>query len=337
MLIFAVLGVMAHRALIEGFSDFGKGDGEVSEVSEVQNEEESKPDNKEEEEGDGTGDIFTAVVLCVDEENTVVNCAFIDANEKTGKYICCEIPPSSKVPSEFGNPVPVAYLFGTMSPDEICKYVTAMTGIETDYCFRFQKDDMSTIAGIMAGPSVKLPSTVRIPLFDEEEESKKEETEDGEESGDVSGDVSGDEGVDKVPPVDEEDLYLVIENDDDGKVKLNAPNRDNKSNLVWLLESEKEESGNRRNVLYKLISGELFHYFFVDQGSTKKVSVLTKLMSISDNNFNNNAANEHLETIFATARFDYHDYTYSNWNTSVEDLRRLDGRFDKSWYYDSLE
>lgn len=315
---------MAYQAIIEGFDNFGKGSDDQSDVSETVSAEESEtvsqPEAGNNSDYNENGDIFTAVIMCVDEENTVVNCAFIDANGKTGKYIYCVIPPATKIANEVGNAVPIADMFGTMSPDEICKCVSAMTGIETDYCFRFQKDDMSTVASLMSGPSVKLTAPVRIPLFnedEEEEEEEKEETSKGEESNEA-GETSA----------EDDDRYLVIENDDDGKVNLNK-SVNGKSNLEWLLESEKDESSIRKNTLYAMISRELFRQFFTNQSSTKKASVLTKLMSISDNNFNSNAASEHLETIFSNSKFDYHSYTYpSNWGTAVEDLRKFDGRYN---------
>ena len=312
MLIFAVLGFMAYQALIDAFDSFGKGsktsEDESADVSQETSEAVSQPEINNDDDYDENGDIFPAVIMCVDEENTVVNCAFIDANGKTGKYIYCVIPPSTKITNEVGNAVPIADMFGTMTPDEITKCVSAMTGIDTDYCFRFQKNDMSTIASLMSGPSIKLTMPVKIPLFDEDE---KEDAEDESSN-------------------DEDDRYLTIENDDDGKVNLNK-SVNGKSNLEWLLESEKDENGTRKNTLYTTISRELFRQFFTNQSSTKKVSVLTKLMSISDNNFNSNAANQHLETIFSNSKFDYHSYTYpSNWGTAVEDLRKFDGRFNKA-------
>lgn len=324
LLIFAILGVMVYQKIVEGFNNFGKGSGDESDVSEVVSDEASDtvslPESGNKTDYNEDGDIFTAVVMCVDEENTVVNCAFIDSNGKTGKYIYCVIPPATKIANEIGNAVPIADMFGTMSPDEICKCVSAMTGIETNYCFRFQKDDMSTIASLLPGPSIKLTFPVKIPLFDEEEEKEdnKKEEDDKTES---------EASKEEVTPPEDDDRYLTIENDENGKVNLNK-SVNGKSNLQWLLESEKEETGIRKNTLYATISRELFRQFFVDQQSTKKVAVLTRLMSISVNNFNANAAEKYLDLLFANSRFDYHSYTYpSNWGTAVEDLRKFDGRY----------
>ena len=323
LLIFSILGTMAHKALMEGFDNFGKSSGQDDESSDATSEAVSQPE-PENNDVDNGGDVFTAVVLCVDEDNKVVNCAFIDANERTGKYIRCEIPPETRISCEYGSSIPIAYLFGTMSPDTVCNYVSAMTGIETDYCFRFQKDDMGTIAGLMSAPSIKLSSPVRIPLFDEDEELEDDEA-------DTEGDVS-EEGEEN-----EDDKYVVIENDDNGKVNLNK-STEGKSNLEWLLESEKDESGSSRNKMYHDISKALFDNFFVDQASTKKVSVLTKLMSISDNNFNSNAANQHIEAMFSNAKFDYHSPTYTNnRGAMVDELQRLDGRYNKTWFFETLE
>jgi hypothetical protein len=175
----------------------------------------------------------------------------------------------------------------------------------------------------MSSPSIKLSTPVKVPL--------SVETDDDEEN-------EGDESQDTSENETEEDKYFIIENDDNGKVDLNKETPDGKTNLYWILESEKGESGNRKNILYRDISNELFRYFFVDQGSTKKVSVLTKLMSISDNNFNSDAANQYLDVIFSNSKLDYHSPTYTNNRGSmVEELRRLDGRFDKSWFYDSID
>ncbi len=318
LLVFALLGVWLYNILTDSLDGFADGNGSESVESSIAPDESDEVSREESIDTtyDENGDIFTAVVMCVDSDNTVVNCAFIDANGKTKQYIYCVIPPSTKITNSVGNAVPIADMFGTMSPDEIAKCVSAMTGIETDYCFRFQRDDMSSIASMISGASVKLTSPIKIPLFDEDDLP----------SGDTSTDDSSAEGTDE--SIDESELYVTIENDDDGKVLLNK-STNGKSNLQWLLEYEKEHTPEGTNTLYAMISRELFRQFFTNQGATKKVSVLNNLMSIADDNFNSNAASQHLETIFSNNKFDYHSYTFpANWGTAIEDLRRFDGRYN---------
>ena len=266
------------------------------------------------------GLIFTAVLVCVDDNDRVVNCVFIDANGKTNRYINCVIPVSTKITNEIGNPVPIDVSFGSMSPDAICESVTALTGIQTDYCLRFRKNDLSTIAAMIPGASISLSSPVTIPLPGSENQNGDWLPPSDESNGQV-----GTEPDQPQPPVES---TFTIENVD-GKVLLNDKIHD-KTKLQWLLESEKDAIGGNKNRYYSMIAKALYQQFFEQKSTTKSDSVLAKLISISETNLTSAAASKYLDTIFSRNTFVYRNYTYpSSWQAGVATLRDYDGRFNR--------
>ena len=138
LLVFGFVGFQYVLPWLNGvfdFSDMGPDtSGEVSsEVSDETSDEASKP-IVEDDFYDPNGDVFTAVIMSVDDKGSVVNCVFIDANAKTKQLIYCPISPDVRRTNEIGVPVPIRHLFMGMSPYEVTQCVSAMTGIEVDYC-----------------------------------------------------------------------------------------------------------------------------------------------------------------------------------------------------------
>jgi hypothetical protein len=98
---------------------------------------------------DASGDVFTAVIVALDDNGNVSQCVFLDENAKTKQIIYCPINPNTIYFNEAGGLAEVKHLFAVMSPKEICQCVTAMTGIPVDYCFVMDKNSIKSIAALM--------------------------------------------------------------------------------------------------------------------------------------------------------------------------------------------
>ena len=86
LLVFGFLGFQyAYPWLTEivDFTDMGKETSETSETSEEVSTGETSQPVTEENDFNENGDVFTAVILCVDSNNRALNSVFIDANGKT--------------------------------------------------------------------------------------------------------------------------------------------------------------------------------------------------------------------------------------------------------------
>ncbi len=325
LVIFAFLGFQARGWLTDLVLGIGKKDTpeDVStpETSETSGSDVSVDNNQAPDLNDNyyneKGDIFTAVVFCVDDSDRVVNCAFIDANAKTNRYIHCSIPTSTKITNEIGNPVPIDVAFGTMSHEAICDSVTALTGIQTDYCLRFTKSDMGAIASRITDASISLNSPVMITLPGAENENLPTEPE-----GTPENNQNTSTPDQSQPPAES---TFVIENEG-GRVSLTSEIH-GKTKLQWLLESEKDAVGSNKNKLYAEISKELMAQFFAQQFATQSAAKFSEIISISDTNLTKAVAEKHVATIFSHK---YYRYTYpSTWQSGVAALRDYDGRYNR--------
>lgn len=252
---------------------------------------------------DENGDIFTAVVMCVDSNGRALNSVFIDSNGKTKQFIYCTVPSSVKTANEIGATITVGDLFATLTPDAICQSITAMTGIQTDYCLRFDRNGVREIAKAIPGASVVLNEDIIIvnPVY------------------------SDYVAVPGQPYPD--DYYITISNVD-GRVLLNEQ-LNGKSKLDWLLEYNPNIDGSEYNTLYTMIAKSVIRQFFENEAATKSTSFLTNILKNCETNLTLDAASGMLETIFSYNDFTRHELQYpSNWETAVNKLRQLDGRFD---------
>ncbi len=307
LLVFGFLGFQYAYPWLQSFIDFsdmGKDTSEEvsEEVSGDVSEESSVPvieDNYDE-----NGDIFTAVILCADSHNRALNIAFIDANGKTKQYIYCPILSSVKSTNEIGVNVPVGDLFSTMEPTEIAQCVSAMTGIQTDYCLRFSRDDLAIIASMIPGASVTLNEDITFinPGY-----------------------------KDYVPQAGvpyPDDYYISISNVD-GRVLLNEK-LNGRSKLEWLLEYNPNSDGGEYNALYSLISKSLIRQFFENESSTMSTEAMSRIINCCDTNLTTDKASTHLATIFSYDDYTRHEVSYpANWESAVVKLRELDGRYEQ--------
>lgn len=252
---------------------------------------------------DENGDVFTAVVMCVDSNGRALNSVFIDSNAKSKRFIYCPIASSVRVANEIGVPVPVGDLFSTLSPSNICQMVSSMTGIETKYCLKFDRSDIRYLATQIPGASFVLGEEIIIVNPEYED----------------------------YIPVDGEypdDYYITISNVD-GKVLLNEK-INGKSKLDWLLEYNPNADGREYNALYSQIAKSLIRQFFDNEDALKSTSVMSGVIGHCDTNLTLDAASGHLETIFSYNDFQKHETTFpSNWETAVTKLRDLDGSYNK--------
>ena len=252
---------------------------------------------------DENGDVFTAIIMCVDSNGRALNSVFIDSNAKSKRFVYCPIASSVRFSNEIGVAVPVGDLFSTLSPVNVCQTVSAMTGIETKYCLKFNREDIRYIASMIPGASFVLSEEIIIinPEYE-----------------------------DYVPVDGEypEDYYITISNVD-GRVLLNEK-INGKSKLDWLLEYNPNADGREYNALYSQIAKSLVRQFFESEGALKSTSTMSNIIKHCETNLTLDAASGHLETIFSYDDFQKHETSFPpNWETAVTKLRDLDGSYKK--------
>ncbi len=307
LLLFGFLGfkfAMPFLTDLFDFSDMGN-QSTTSDVSEEVSEEVSESSTPViiEDEYDENGDIFTAVIFCVDSNNRPINTVFIDSNGKSKQFIYCPIPNTVKAPNEIGTIMPVGDLFTTLSPEGVVQSVSALTGIETKYCLKFTRDDLVAIASVIPGASFVLNEDIMFvnPAY-----------------------------ADYVPVVGvpyPDDYYISISNVD-GKVLLNEE-LSGKTKIEWLLEYNPNPES-EYNSIYSAISKALIKQFFEQKGSTMSSSVMAKVLGVCETNLTLDEAGDLLPTIFAYDEFNRHELIYpSNWETAVVKLRELDNPYKK--------
>lgn len=291
------------------FSDMNKGSSSdvSSDVSGDTSDSETQKPVVDDDFYDPDGDVFTAVIMTVDGKGSVVNCVFIDSNAKTKQLIYCPVSPETRRVNEVGVLTPVKNLFANMSPYEVCQCVTAMTGIEVDYCITFDRDGLQRLASGMAGAYVTLSEGQAIDVINPAYKDY----------------VS----IDGSYPAD----YRAQITNVDGKVSLNE-DLFGKTKLQWLLEYAPEGSTGEYNEYYRLISKAVLNQFLMNEASNKNVKSMTAVLNAAKStNMTANDASAHLETIFAFDTFEVHDVIYpENWETAVRTFRELDGSFNRS-------
>ena len=255
------------------------------------------------------GDVFTAVVMSVDYKGSALLCTFIDANAKTERYIRCSIPVTSKVLNSAGMSVPFGDRIRDMDNDSVCALVTAMTGIDVDYCLRFDRKSTAAVAAVVPGASITLKEgeTIRFvnPIYEDYE-------------------FTADDTIE-----DHEDYYLEITNDADGRVLLNETLGEKKK-LEWLLDYNPNNDGSEYNAYYNQICRALFEKIFTEPSVRTNAAMSRLVQAACSTNLSTTAVAEHIDTIFA-----YNDYAQrydisypGSWESAVSKLRGLDGRYD---------
>ncbi len=309
LLIFSFLGFQyGYPWLNEVFdlTNMGEKFKETSSEEVSQEEEVSVPPKTENPNYNPDGDVFTAIIMAVDSNGRAVNTVFIDSNGKTKQYIYCKINNNVKGINDVGVTGPVSELFANMTPEAICKSVSAMTGIETKYCLRFERKDLSAIAAVIPGAYVVLNEDVMFvnPKYKNLDITNLPEGE-------------------RIP----DDYYLTISNVD-GKVLLNEKIA-GKTKLEWLLEFNPNFDGSDYNSLYNSISKSLLEQFLNNESSTMSTEVMTKVLSNCDTNMSVDNATSHLATIFSHNDYTRHNLNLpANWEDAVEKLRGLDGSYE---------
>lgn len=255
------------------------------------------------------GDVFTAVVMSIDYKGSALICTFIDANAKTERYIRCSIPVTSKVLNSAGVSVPFGDCIRDMDNDSVCALVTAMTGIDVDYCLRFDRESIAAVASVIPGASITLKEgeTLRFvnPIYEDYEFTPDDTIE------------------------DHEDYYLEITNDADGRVLLNETLGEKKK-LEWLLEYNPNNDGSEYNAYYNQICRSLFEKLYTEPSVRTNAAMSRIVQAACSTNLSTTAVAEHIDTIFA-----YNDYAQrydisypGSWESAVSKLRAYDGRYE---------
>ncbi len=308
LLVFGFIGlqyVYPWLSNIANFDDMGDNSSESSgsETSDDTSDDTSEPVTVPVSDYDENGDVFTAVIMCVDSNNRAINCVFIDANAKSKRFIYCPIPTSIKIINEVGVAVPIGDMFSTMTPKEICQSVSSITGIETKYCLRFDREGIREVAAATPGVSITLKEDISI-INPEYEDFIP-----------VDGDYP-------------EDYYINISNVD-GRVLLNEK-INGKAKLDWLLEYNPHSDDTEYNALYSQIAKVMIRQILDLESSLKSTEFMKKVIKNCETNLTLDAASGHLDTIFSYDDFQRHDTTFpANWETAVTKLRELDGSYNK--------
>ncbi len=286
------------------FSDLGETSETVStDVSGTPDNEQSEviiPDTSVDE----SGDVFTAFIMCVDSNGKMLNGVFVDANGKSKQFIYCPLSANLKTTNEIGVSVPLYDLFTAMSPETVAQCVTTLTGIQTDYCLRFDREGLKTIVRAIPGAYVELNEiiTVKNPIYNS---------------------YVPEEGA-PYP----EDYYITIQNNEDGKVLLNDL-VGNRTALEWLLEYNPNFDGAEYNALYTRIAKTIIRQFLTQENAMKSTEMMAAVINSCETNMTLDDATGHLDTIFSYNSFKRHEVNYpSNWESAVIRLRELDGTFN---------
>lgn len=306
LLVFAFVGfTFVYDWLLDvlNFSDMNETSETVSEdVSGETSDEQSEPivpDTGIDEEGD----VFTAFIMCVDSEGKMLNGVFVDSNGKSKQFIYCPLSANLKTTNEIGVSIPLYDLFTTMSPEAVTQCVSALTGIKTDYCLRFDREGLKAIVRSIPGAYVELNEivTVKNPIYSN---------------------YVPEEGT-PYP----EDYYITIQNNEDGKVLLNDL-IGNRTALEWLLEYNPNFNGAEYNALYTRIAKATIRQFLTQENAMKSTETMATVIANCETNMTLDDATGHLDTIFSYNAFKRHEVNYpSNWESAVIRLRELDGTF----------
>ncbi len=311
LVVFMLLGFWAAPYLESAFDFSGMGSKNESEDESVDISDESsdtstdisQPDTKPD--FDENGDVFSVVVMCVDGEGYPLRMVLLNANGKTEQYTYCTIDPNLKINNEIGNNVAMRTLFRGMNPSEIAQYISANTGIETQYCLVFDRSSLATVAKGIPRASITLDRdyTVNNPKYK-------------------------DQVLDPAIPAPE-DYTVTVTNGDDGSVRLNDVVYE-RTNLEWLLEYTNILDGSEYTLLYEDICVELLKQYLT-AGSNSMADIL----AVCQSNLNVNVADRHLDTLFAYDEWNLNEYRYprkngevADWERAIQELRELDGSYN---------
>ncbi len=309
LLVFGFLGFKFAYPWLSDIVDFTDMNNDTSEtvseeVSADVSEETSESAPPPVSDYDENGDVFTAFIMNVDSDNRMLSSVFIDSNGKSGQFIYCPMSPTVKAVNEVGATVPIGDMYSIMTPQAICQSMTMLTGIETKYCLRFNRESLKTLVELIPGANIVLSEDIEIinPLYADYEH------------------IEGTEY-----PSD----YTIVITNVDGKVLLNEEIA-GKTKLEWLLYYNPLADGSEYNALYTQISKALIQQFFEQESALKKGDAMEKLVKCCETNLTAAKASEHLETIFSRDDFKYNEVAYpNNWATAVTTLRELDGSFNR--------
>ncbi len=247
---------------------------------------------------DENGDVFRAVVMFVDSENRASNIAVINANAKSKRFTYCVIPSTVRMMNEVGVTVDAGDLFGTASCDTACQIATAMTGLQVNYCLKYNRDSLKKLASSIPGASIELDQKITF----------------------VNPAYKDYVYVEGVPYPD--DYYIVIDNTD-GRVLL-RDKQNGKYKIDWILEYNPNLDGSSYEVYASLIAKSLMKQFLA-QGSSMRDTVASLRSAASSTNMSSSDVANHKNTMCSYNDFQRFNYTYKKWETSIKELRELDG------------
>ena len=294
LLVFGFFGLKYGTAFLDSFKVAPDSDQSVSESQSDASVDVPVPEISEPEAPDNVlnpdGDVFTAVIMTVDDNNQPVDMVFVDSNAQTERFVYCSIPVDKKVPNKIGSIDTIRNVFATLSDDEILQCVTAMTGIKTDYYVVLNRNSLIPISG-------KLPASI-----------------------DFNNPISF------VPEGSETSIYI---DSPDGNLLLKDM-INGRTAIEWLLEYAPEGvAANDYNVYYSAAAKALVRYFFEREDvSNDDGAFATIIGSALRTNLSVDQARKHADAIFAYDDFERTDLVYSGTReTDIKRIREADGRY----------
>ena len=249
---------------------------------------------------DPDGDIFTAAVICVDDNGKALACSIIDSNGKSKQYIVCSVPITIKVTNEVGQAVPLSDMIPMLNDTGVCSVFSALTGFPVDYCVRVDRKTLASFASRIGDATVDLSEDISFvnPKYADFEPEEGEEYPD--------------------------DYYINLS--DGGKVRL-SDRVEGRTKLEWLLEYNPNVDGSPYNAIYVNIAKSVYQQFFRTGSKLKSTSTITSVATKSNSNISTDDATANLDAIFAFDSLHLNLITYpGNWEKGVETFRKLDGR-----------
>ena len=296
LLVFGFFGLKYGTDFLNSFK-VAPDDEQTSVVEESQSDasvDVSAPEVSEPEENDNVlnpdGDIFTAVIMTVDDNNQPVDMVFVDSNAQTERFVYCSIPVDKKVPNKIGSIDTIRNVFATLSDDEILQCVTAMTGIQTDYYMVLNRNSLIPISG-------KLPASIDFNT-----------------------------PISFIPEGSETSIYI---DSPDGRLLLKDM-INGKMAIEWLFEYAPDGViKNEYNVYYSAAAKALARYFFEREDISNDDNALSTIIgSASRTNLTVDTARKYAETIFAYDDFERTDLVYSgSREIDIKRIREADGRY----------
>lgn len=313
LLVFGFLGFKYVYPLLSGFVSFEDDEESTDVSSDGESQTENDVSYSDDAPVDEQGDIFTALIMCEDDNGEVLAAAFVDANGMTKRFVYCSIPVTAKVYSANGYEQPISYAYSANGSVSIPDSVTSITGVQTDYFISINRTSLAVLVSQMSGAYYNLITDVIYirPKYQE-----------------IFVDGQFPEGVTEYP----DDYYVFIPA---GRVELTE------ETLTDLLAYNPKYDPNydpnsdgpdyNENERYLEICKSLLSQFFNEQSiNMRDVSKLLTVVNSARTNIRREDIELHLDTIFTYNTYQLKNCTFypNSWENTVKYIREADGRYE---------